>query len=144
MGLKRYAKEDRRICNLSEVKEFEVFSPVCDTIITSKDITFPIRYRCECGKLYGKKNENETCKLCNTPVRYNEQNFEHIFVGMIHDDSMIDALCCKNLNIEEYINKPDSLIKNCALTRSSVRDAFNIVSFKSNYILVEVVGIIEF
>lgn len=137
MKLRRYAKEERRICNLSEVKEFEVFSPyyVDDTL-------FQNRYRCNCGTLYGMERKNILCEVCNTPVVYKDPESDNILVGCIQNASIMNSLCYRQLTLVEYINKPDSIIKNCALTRS-LRDAFGIVSFKSDCISVEVVGIIE-
>lgn len=37
-----------------------------------KSGTFIERYKCECGKFYGKKNTDKVCRYCNTKVKYRD------------------------------------------------------------------------
>ena len=57
---------------------------------TLKDLTpFANRYRCNCGYLTGRLNSDSICPLCETKVRYVDDNFEYFGWLVLNDPHYI-------------------------------------------------------
>lgn len=139
--LKRYV--NHRLCKLSEVKAKEVFITKSDDDINEK----LIKDNCEKAKTENgcRMNMTMTCDECKTAIRYaGVREMPYTRVGSLNAKIAFEVF--NSLNIREFIYIPNSDIKNCALSRSFIAFdsiGWNIVSFDSDEIMVNVIGIVE-
>ena len=46
-------------------------------------------YRCRCGRFMGKSNENHICHICNTPVKFVDNNFGYFGWMVLKDEYFV-------------------------------------------------------